>query len=226
MQEVLTQLGYYNGMIDGIHGDGSITAVEKFQKATGGTVDGIPGRGTMAAILEEKKQLEKSVPVVKPATKPKPAAKPVEKLLTYPSAVSDRLGEVQLKKDAVYRYAPEDNGKVISTLKKRHKCHYYDIKGHWVRLGKGWVKSQGGSVAEITKKYNEPTEEEEIMDLKQWQKEEMRDIYKAARAKEIITSADHEKAVMNGTLTVSDAVYLQTVLSGAALNGDKRLKQQ
>lgn len=71
-----------------------------------------------------------------------------------------------------------------------------------------------------------PKEEEGIMELKQWQKEEMRDIYKDAQVnKKIITSDEHGKSVMKGTLTVSDAVYLQTVLSGAALNGDKRLKK-
>ena len=58
VQEVLTQLGLYSGEIDGIHGDASITAVEKFQasKRFSG-VDGIPGRGTMAAILDEKEQI-------------------------------------------------------------------------------------------------------------------------------------------------------------------------
>lgn len=225
VQTVLKADGLYTGSIDGIHGTKSIAAVKAFQKKKGMGVDGVPGRGTMAAVFAEQKEQAK----VKPATKPKPVdkPKPVEKIPSYPTAVSDRLGEVQLKKDAVYRYTPEDNGKVISTLKKGHKCHYYDINGHWVRLGKGWVKSQGGSVAEITKKYNEPTEEEEIMELKQWQKEELRDIYKDAREnKKIITSDEHEVAVMNGTLTVSDAIYLNGVLAGAALNGDKRQKQQ
>lgn len=52
------------------------------------------------------------------------------------------------------------------------------------------------------------------MDLKQWQKEELRDIYKDAREnKGIISSDEHEVAVMNG------------VLAGAALNNDKSQKQ-
>ncbi|ANU28468.1 peptidoglycan-binding protein [Planococcus versutus] len=60
VQEVLVQLGFYTGDVDGIHGDGSITAVEKFQKAKGfSAVDGIPGRGTMSVIHKEKDRIIK-----------------------------------------------------------------------------------------------------------------------------------------------------------------------
>lgn len=132
VQTVLKAEGLYTGSIDGIHGTKSIAAVKAFQKKKGLGADGVPGRGTMAAVFAEQKEQAKVKPATKPkpVVKPKPAAKPVKKLPVYPSGVSDRLGEVRLKTDAVYRYTPEDNGKVISKLKKGHTCHYYDIKGH------------------------------------------------------------------------------------------------
>ena len=97
--------------------------------------------------------------IKKPAAKPIPVqvSKPAASAPapSYPSAVSDRRGEVRLKADAIYRETPADKGKVITTLKKGHTCHYYDMQGHWVRLGNGWVKSMHGSVVEIVKKYDD-----------------------------------------------------------------------
>lgn len=93
----------------------------------------------------KKKVVQVSNPV-KPSTVKKPA---------YPVAVSDRRGEVRLKSDAIYRYTPDDDGAIITTLKEGHAAHYYDMQGHWVRLGHGWVKSMHGSVVEITKEYKE-----------------------------------------------------------------------
>lgn len=74
-QSVLKELGLYKGAIDGIHGPNSKAAVQAFQKKNGLVSDGIPGRGTMAKVFEEKKELEKPKPEVKPAT-PKPVVKP------------------------------------------------------------------------------------------------------------------------------------------------------
>lgn len=96
------------------------------------------------------KKLEAEVVQVSNPVKPSTVKKPA-----YPVAVSDRRGSVRLKSDAIYRHTPEDNGAIITTLKEGHTAHYYDIQGHWVRLGKGWVKSMHGSVVEITKEYKE-----------------------------------------------------------------------
>lgn len=67
-------------------------------------------------------------------------------------------------------------------------------------------------------------EEDEIMDLTQWQKEEIRNIYKKAREEDVFTDDKHEKNIMNGTMTTSYAVYLMTVIAGAAFNNGKRIK--
>lgn len=95
--------------------------------------------------------------IKKPAAKPVTVqvSKPVASAPSYPSAVSNRRGEIRLKADAVYRETPADNGKVITTLEKGHECHYYEMQGHWVRLGNGWVKSMHGSVVEILKEYGD-----------------------------------------------------------------------
>lgn len=86
VQEVLKELGYYKKAIDGIHGSGSIAAVKAFQKKSGLGADGVPGRGTMAAVLEEKKQLEKPKPVVTP--KPKPVVTPASPKPAAPKPVT------------------------------------------------------------------------------------------------------------------------------------------
>jgi hypothetical protein len=45
-------LGYYDGKIDGIEGNGTISAYEQFQEAYGLTVDGIYGEKTNAKLIE------------------------------------------------------------------------------------------------------------------------------------------------------------------------------
>ena len=50
IQQKLKDLGYYNGAIDGILGEGSIQAIKKFQKDNGLTADGIVGAKTAAKL--------------------------------------------------------------------------------------------------------------------------------------------------------------------------------
>lgn len=50
IQTKLSQLGYYNGEIDGIFGSGTKKAVTAFQKTQGLTADGIAGKDTLSAL--------------------------------------------------------------------------------------------------------------------------------------------------------------------------------
>lgn len=50
IQQRLKELGYYNGAIDGILGNKSITAIKNFQRDYGLTVDGIVGKNTLKAL--------------------------------------------------------------------------------------------------------------------------------------------------------------------------------
>lgn len=50
IQQKLKNLGYYNGAIDGVLGEGSIQAIKKFQRDNGLTVDGIVGAKTAAKL--------------------------------------------------------------------------------------------------------------------------------------------------------------------------------
>lgn len=166
--------------------------------------------------------------------------KPATPTIKYPMSVSDRLGEVKLKSEMNYRRTSEIADNIISVLPNGHKCHYYEIKGDWIRLGQGWVSNKEGKYVEITKVYSkdveqvskphppvkeaEAKEELEELKLEKWQREELRDIFKDARAKGIFTSADHEKTIMDGTMTLSYLVYLQSVIAAAALNGGKRVE--
>lgn len=71
----------------------------------------------------------------------------------------DRLGEVRLKQAMNYRAKPSLNAKVLRVLPKGHECHFYEEKGHWLRLGVGWVSNAGGKYVEITKRYNKKPKE-------------------------------------------------------------------
>lgn len=50
VQRRLKQWGYYKGAVDGIYGQGTLSAVKAFQKKNGLTADGIVGKATYAAL--------------------------------------------------------------------------------------------------------------------------------------------------------------------------------
>lgn len=76
----------------------------------------------------------------------------------------------------------------------------------------------------VSKPVEPKIEEEEKLELAKWQREELKLIFKKAREKGIFTSDEHEKTIMDGTMTMSYLIYLQSVISGAALNDGKRIK--
>lgn len=51
MQSTLTELGYYQGKIDGVYGESTALAVREFQSNNGLTVDGTAGRETLAIMF-------------------------------------------------------------------------------------------------------------------------------------------------------------------------------
>ncbi len=52
LQAALTELGYYEGELDGTFGKGTLAAVKAFQKAESLTVDGLAGTATQARLTE------------------------------------------------------------------------------------------------------------------------------------------------------------------------------
>jgi peptidoglycan hydrolase-like protein with peptidoglycan-binding domain len=52
LQQVMTDLGYYSGPIDGVYGDETTAGVEAMQEDLGVTVDGIYGPETHEALLD------------------------------------------------------------------------------------------------------------------------------------------------------------------------------
>ena len=53
LQQVMTNLGYYTGPVDGVYGDATTAAVKTMQTALGVTADGIYGPETHAALGEK-----------------------------------------------------------------------------------------------------------------------------------------------------------------------------
>jgi len=73
LQDVLTQLGYSPGPVDGVTGTRTVAAVAAFQTSVGLTADGLAGRATRAAL----KARSKDDPVVaEPSTDGSPPAGP------------------------------------------------------------------------------------------------------------------------------------------------------
>lgn len=64
----------------------------------------------------------------------------------------------------------------------------------------------------------------EYLNLPKWQRAEMSTIYRQARELGIFTSEQHEKNVLEGKMTYEQALFLMTVISGAALNNGKRVQ--
>jgi peptidoglycan L-alanyl-D-glutamate endopeptidase CwlK len=67
-------------------------------------------------------------------------------------------------------------------------------------------------------------EEDEQVELTAAQRKELAAIFKEAREKDIFSSDEHEKSIVDGTMSVSRLMYLQTIIAGAALNGGKRIQ--
>ena len=79
-QGYLSALGFYNGKVDGIYGDGTIRAVLSFQKKHRLLADGVCGRGTYTRIKSEYAKLpQKPKPSQpqKPQVKPEPEPNPI-----------------------------------------------------------------------------------------------------------------------------------------------------
>ncbi|MDR1263553.1 MAG: peptidoglycan-binding protein, partial [Oscillospiraceae bacterium] len=96
MQRALSQLGYYNGSIDGSFGAGTRNAVTAFQRANGLADDGIAGSktlsllysgtaasGTQQAYVPPIVTAKPSTPTPKPTAAPKSTATPVAGPSTY-----------------------------------------------------------------------------------------------------------------------------------------------
>jgi peptidoglycan hydrolase-like protein with peptidoglycan-binding domain len=60
IQERLTELGFYNGSVDGSFGDQTVTAYKAFQEAAGVTVDGIAGSDLEILYSDDAPYAEKS----------------------------------------------------------------------------------------------------------------------------------------------------------------------
>lgn len=68
----------------------------------------------------------------------------------------------------------------------------------------------------------EPKEDDQL-DLSQRQREEIAQGFKEARERGVFSSDEHEKAILDGSMTVSRLVYLNHVIAVAGLMGGERL---
>lgn len=72
-------------------------------------------------------------------------------------------------------------------------------------------------------KPQEKPKEGEKLELNKYEREELSRIFKHARESGIFTSATHEKAIIDGSMTLSRLQYLQTIIAGAGINRGKRI---
>lgn len=92
------------------------------------------------------------------------------------------------------------------------------------RLTANGIVNYAGSNKPVTSNPVLPKGDEEQLNLTKSEREEIARIFKHAREKGIFSSAEHEKAIINGTMTLSRLQYLQTIIAGAGINDEKRIK--
>jgi len=66
--------------------------------------------------------------------------------------------------------------------------------------------------------------EDEQLNLNKNERAEIARIFRHARESGIFSSAEHEKTIVDGTMTLSRLQYLQTIIAGAGINDGKRIK--
>ncbi|QIG62545.1 endolysin [Sporosarcina phage Lietuvens] len=66
-------------------------------------------------------------------------------------------------------------------------------------------------------------EEAKFLHLNSRQADEIADVYEFARSKGVFSSEQHAKDAKAGKLTVDNAIYLNTLIAAASLNGGKRV---
>ncbi|WP_218143804.1 peptidoglycan recognition protein family protein [Planococcus faecalis] len=67
-------------------------------------------------------------------------------------------------------------------------------------------------------------EEAEELELTKRQREEIAATFQKARERDVFSSAAHEKAILDGSMTQSELLYLNNLIAGAALIGGERIK--
>jgi N-acetylmuramoyl-L-alanine amidase len=78
----------------------------------------------------------------------------------YTTDPTDRIGEVVIGKEPMnYRKEPNLDAPILRVLPAGHgsdsTCHLYEERGHWLRLGVGWISNAKGAYATV-KKYAKP----------------------------------------------------------------------
>lgn len=216
LQELLNKAGYNVGSADGIFGNNTEKAVRKLQSDHKIKVDGIAGNGTMQILeaLTAKKIVKDYLGKNDTGSEVKQLQKDLNKVLNLKLAEDGIFG--QGTKDAVMKFQEKyklavDGYHGVSSKKKMK-----EVLADMNKPKPTPVKPKPATPIK---------EEEEKLELKQWQREEMREVFKAAREKGVFDSDQHEKDIMDGSMTIHYAVYLMTVISGAAMNNGKRIKK-
>lgn len=76
----------------------------------------------------------------------------------------------------------------------------------------------------VAKPSSNKNEEDEKLELNAANRKEIAAIFKTARERGVFSSTEHEKSIMDGSMTQSRLLYLNTLIAGAALVGGKRIK--
>ena len=69
----------------------------------------------------------------------------------------------------------------------------------------------------------QPLKEEKLLELNKPERNLLANVYKLAREKGIFSSDQHEKQVLDGTMTESKAIYLNGLIIGTLMNNGKRV---
>lgn len=66
--------------------------------------------------------------------------------------------------------------------------------------------------------------EDDVLDLHAGERKDLAAMFKEARERGVFESSEHEKAILDGTMTQSRLIYLTALIAGAGLAGGERIK--
>lgn len=145
IQKRLSELGYYDGAIDGDFGNATDKAFRAFQADAGLTVDGIAGSDRNVLYSDSAPHASaKKTETTQPAAEPEPVAEPEPEVVAEPETdTSAEESAEEAPADASAEEAAEETEEVITASEGDFSDNVADVQARLAELGYFGVESTG-----------------------------------------------------------------------------------